>query len=78
MSDSRKHCMITMTYILNDMAMITDEEEGTCLKHVDLHPNQTIRMPGQVVESDALTKVQALIRKGFPVPIARLDHRKIQ
>lgn len=49
--------MIIITYILNDMAMVTDKEEGTRLKHVDLHSNQTISMPGQVVESDALTKV---------------------
>lgn len=77
MLDSRKRLIIMITYILNDMAMVTDKEEGTCLEHVDLHSNQTIRMPRQVVESDALTKVQALIRKGFPVPIAILDPRKI-
>lgn len=78
MLDSRKRRIIIITYILNDMAMVTDKEEGTRLKHVDLHSNQTIRMPGQVVESDALTKVQALIREGFPVSVAILDPREIQ
>jgi hypothetical protein len=29
------------TYILDDMAMVTNEEERPCILHIDLHPNES-------------------------------------
>lgn len=31
---------IQSTYVLNDVAMVTDEEEGTAIRHIDLHTDQ--------------------------------------
>ena len=30
------------TYILDDMAMVTDEQESTTFGHIDLHADQTL------------------------------------
>lgn len=56
------------SYIFNHMAMVTDEEESPSLGHVDLHPNQTIGMAWQMVQSDTLTEVHRLVIERLPVP----------
>lgn len=50
------------------MAMVTDEKERARLRHVDLHTHQAVRVPGEVVEGDTLTKVHGLIIERLPVP----------
>lgn len=51
------------------MAMITDEEEGTTLRQVDLHSDQAIGMTWKVVESDALAEIEAALVECLPVPV---------
>lgn len=34
-----------VTYVLNHMAVVTDEKESSSLRHVDLHSNQAVGMP---------------------------------
>lgn len=68
------------SYILNHMAMVTDEEESPSLGHVNLHPNQTISMAGQMMQSDTLTEVHSLIIERLPVPedvLVALDQNNI-
>ena len=55
------------THILDDVAMVGDEKEGATVRQVDLHPNQAIGMPGQVVQRNALTKVNRPVIKSLPV-----------
>jgi len=57
----------TVTPVLNNMAMITDEQESSSLGHVDLHTNQTVSMTRQMVQGDALAKVESLIIECLPV-----------
>ena len=45
------------TYVLNNMAMITNEQESATVGKVDLHSNQSIGVPWQMVQRDALAKV---------------------
>ena len=48
---------VLVTYILNDVAMITDEKESSAVRHIDLHPNQACKMlepsfsPANLVET---------------------------
>lgn len=58
---------IRPTYIFYDMAMVTDEEESPSLGHIDLHPDQTIGVAWQMVQSDPLTEVHTLVIERLPV-----------
>lgn len=50
------------------MAVITDEEERPCLGHIDLHPDETVRVARQMVQRDALTEIHRLVVERLPVP----------
>ena len=48
-----QHCTtrsVLVTYVLNDVAMITNEEEGSTVRHINLHPNQAC----EVLEAPSL------------------------
>lgn len=55
------------THILDDVTMVRDEKEGATVRQIDLHPNQAVGMPGQVVQRNALTKVNRSVIKSLPV-----------
>jgi len=57
----------TVTPILNDVAMITDEKESSAVRHIDLHPNQAISVARQMMQSDALAEVEIPLVEGLPV-----------
>lgn len=57
------------TYVLNDMAVIADEENRAAVWQVDLHAHQTVRVPWEVVQRDALAEVEAAFVEGLPVPV---------
>lgn len=56
------------TYIFDDVTVITDEEKSARLGHVNLHANEAIRVPRQMVQCDTLTKVKGLLIERLPVP----------
>jgi hypothetical protein len=43
--------------ILNDVAVVGDEEERSTLRHIDLHTNQAVGVTRKMVKRDALAKV---------------------
>lgn len=49
------------------MAMVANEKESACLRHIDLHPDKTVGMARKVVQCDPLTEVHSLIIKSLPV-----------
>lgn len=59
----------TCSYIFNDVAVIADEKEGARIQHIDLHAHQASRVAREVVQGDALTKVQGLFVKSFPIAV---------
>ena len=56
------------THVLNHVAVIADEEDGSAIGQVDLHADQTVGVAGQVVQGDALAEIEAAFVKGLPVP----------
>jgi hypothetical protein len=56
-----------MTYIFNDMAMVTDEEPSATIRHIDLHTDQTIGVSWQVMQCYTLTEIKGLLIKGLPI-----------
>ena len=50
--------------------MIANEKERSRVEHVNLHANETIRMPREVMQRDTLTEVHRLIIERLPVPIS--------
>ena len=59
----------TRTYILNDVTVVTNKKERPSLRHIDLHPDEPVRVPRQVVQRDALTEIHRLVVECFPVPV---------
>jgi hypothetical protein len=41
-----------LTYILDYVAVVADEQEGTALRHIDLHANKTYVMSAILLELD--------------------------
>lgn len=56
------------TYVLDNVAMVRDEQERAHFRHVDLHTDETVGVAGQVVKSDALTEVECSFIECLPVP----------
>lgn len=50
------------------MAVIADEEDRSALGQVDLHSDETVRVPWEVVQSNALAEIEAALVEGLPVP----------
>lgn len=63
-----------ITHILNDMAVIADEENRPTVRQVDLHAHQPVRVPGQVVQGDALAEIEGALVEGLPVPALDFTH----
>lgn len=61
--------MIYVTYVLDHMAVIADEEECTTLWQVDLHSDQAVGVTWQMVESDTLAEIKAALVESLPVPV---------
>lgn len=57
----------TISPVLDDMAVIADEEESSTLGHVNLHANEAVCMSRQMVKSYPLTEVYGSIVEGLPV-----------
>jgi hypothetical protein len=60
---------VGITYVLNNMAVIADEEDSAAVGKVDLHSYQTVRVAWEVVQRDALAEVEAALVEGLPVPV---------
>ena len=61
---------VSQSYILDYVAMVTDEEESPSFGHVDLHPDQTVCVAWEMVQCDALAEVHGLVIEGLPVSAA--------
>jgi len=57
------------THVLNHVAVIADEEDRSTVQQIDLHADQTVRVTGQVVQSDALAEIEATFVEGLPVSV---------
>jgi len=57
----------TVAPVLDHVAMITDEEEGATVRHVDLHSNQAIGVAWQVMQCNALAEIKSSVVEGLPV-----------
>ena len=55
-------------YILNHVAVITNEEVSAAIWQIDLHPNQPIGVAWQMMQRDTLAKVERPLIEGFPIP----------
>ncbi len=51
--------------------MVTDKKECARFLHINLHSHQPGCVARKMVKGDALTKVQSLLIKRFPVPFLR-------
>jgi hypothetical protein len=60
------------TYVLNHVAVVADEEDGSAIGQVDLHADQTVGVARQVVQGDALAEIEAAFVKGLPVPVLKV------
>lgn len=60
--------MVVMTYVLNDVAVITNEQERAAVLEIDLHADQAIRVSWKMVQCDALTEVERPLIECLPVP----------
>jgi hypothetical protein len=49
------------------MAVVTDKEKGTTVQQIQLHSNQAVCMPWQVVKGNSLAKVHCSFIEGLPV-----------
>jgi len=57
----------SVTPILDDVAVVADEEESTAVWHIDLHADQAIGVPRQVMQGDALAEVKGSLIESLPV-----------
>lgn len=55
--------------VLDDVAVIADEEEGAAVGQVNLHADEAVRVARQVVQRDALAKVNGAFVERLPVEI---------
>lgn len=53
------------------MTVIADEEDRAAVREVDLHSHQTVRVAREVVQRDALAKVEAALVESLPVPVLK-------
>lgn len=53
--------------VLDHMAMIADEEEGSAVAQIKLHADQAVGVAWQVVEGDALAEIEGAVVEGLPV-----------
>jgi len=51
------------------VAVVTDEEDGSTVRQIDLHANQTVGVAGQVVQGDALAEIETTLIEGLPVAV---------
>ena len=56
-----------VTYILNDVAVVADKEEGAAVVQVYLHADETVRVPGKMMQRDALTEIYRPLVKSLPI-----------
>jgi hypothetical protein len=66
-----------LTYVLNDVAVIADEEDRAALGQVDLHSDQTVSVARKVVQRDALAEIEAALVEGLPVAVERIVSKHI-
>ena len=64
---------VSQSYILDYVAMVTDEEESPSFGHVDLHPDQTVCVAWEMVQCDALAEVHGLVIEGLPISVAAIS-----
>lgn len=57
--------------VLDDVTVIADEQERTAVRQVQLHADQAVCVAGEVMEGDALAKVQRSLIEGLPVAVAK-------
>jgi hypothetical protein len=60
---------LLLTYVLDHVAVVADEEDCAALRQVDLHSDQAVSVAGKVVERDALAEIKAALVEGLPVPV---------
>lgn len=60
---------VWITYVLNNMAVIANEKDRAAVWQVDLHAHQTVRVPREMVQRDALAEVEAALVESLPVPV---------
>jgi hypothetical protein len=74
-------------YVFNDMAVVTDKEESTTIRHVDLHTNEscgksvtlnispvgllTISMARQMMQCNSLAEVDGPVVESLPIAARR-------
>jgi hypothetical protein len=47
--------------------MVTDEEKGPTVREIDLHTDESIGVPREVVQGYALAEIHDAVIEGFPV-----------
>lgn len=57
----------SITPVFNDMAVVTDKEESTTIRHVDLHTNESISMARQMMQCDSLAEVDGPVVESLPI-----------
>lgn len=53
--------------------MITNEEEGSAVRQIDLHSNESFSMPRKMVQRDPLAEVYGAVVECFPIPMASVS-----
>ena len=67
---------IGRTYVLNDMAMVTDEEIGSTVLQIDLHANQPVSVSWQMMQRNALAEVECSLVERLPVTATKLAKQR--
>ena len=49
------------------MAVVADKEEGAAVVQVYLHADETVRVPGKMMQRDALTEIYRPLVKSLPI-----------
>lgn len=67
-----------MTYVLNNMAMVTNEQVGAAVLQIDLHANQSVSVTRQMMQRNALAEVEGSLVKGLPVAAVKLAKQVLE
>ena len=68
MSGILPHLLSDMyTYVLNNVAVIANEEISATVLEIDLHANQSVGVPRQMVQCDALAEVEGSLIESLPI-----------
>lgn len=62
----------SITPVLDDVAVIADEEVSAHVRHVDLHANKAVGVSWEMMQRDALTEIKSSLVEGLPVPVHKL------